>query len=304
METPEKIISLIRMRGPVVPSDIAKFIGTNLLFSSAILSELVSKNQLKISTLKIGGSPLYYAPGQEFKLQQFADKLNEKDKKAFDMLREKKILRDSEQEPLIRVALRAIKDFAVPLQVNLSQVEIFWKWYLLTNEEAEKLIREELNIPDEIPKKEAVEEKHAPEEKRPEYKEEKKEPLKAEKEKKEENAKQEPAGQKKFIDKGDSFYAQIKRYFDKNKIAIVQEELKKKKSDYEFVIELETNVGPVEFYCQAKNKKAVTDQDLAMAYVQGQAKKLPVLFLTTGQPTKKAKEMLAKEFKGLKIRNI
>ena len=54
----------------------------------------------------------------------------------------------------------------------------------------------------------------------------------------------------------------------------------------------------------AEDKKLLNDKDLAMASIQGQAKKLPVLFLTKGQLTKKASEMLLKEFKSIKIRKI
>lgn len=280
MENNEKIIQTIKIRGPVLPADISKVIGTNLLLSSAMLSELVTKNELKISHLKIGGSPLYFAKGQEYKLQQFSDKLHEKEKKAYDLLKEKKVLRDSSQEPVTRVALRQIKDFAIPLQVNhLNNLEIFWKWFLLPNNEAEKLIKSQLNIPivhEQKPGKPTSEEKE----------------------------KQKQIQPKKFVDTSDSFHNQIKRFFDKNNIKIIGEEIKKKKSDFEFIIEVPTTVGSFEFFCKAKDKKLISDKDLAMASIQGQAKKLPVLFLTKGQLTKKVNEMLLKEFKGLKLKKI
>jgi len=44
------------------------------------------------------------------------------------LLMQKKILRDKTAEPIVRVALRSIKDFAVPLQVKINDnVEIFMK---------------------------------------------------------------------------------------------------------------------------------------------------------------------------------
>jgi len=310
MDNRDKIIQAIRIRGPVLPAEISKLVDTNLLFASAMLSELVDKNQLKLSNLKIGGSPLYYANGQEYKLQNFADKLHEKEKKAYDLLRQKRVLRDSEQEPVIRVALRSIKDFAVPLQVNLQESpEIFWKWYLLPDAEAETMIKEALHIF-------SKEELSKPSEKPSELKiveqktlelakvEEKPEPehKKTEEEKKEEPKKEPKAN--RFVDLGDSFYNQIKKFFEKNEIKIIQEELKKKKSELEFVVEVPSNVGSVVFYCRAQDKKLINDKDLAMATIQGQAKKLPVLFLTKGQPTKKAAEMLLKEFKDIKLKKI
>jgi hypothetical protein len=312
MDNSEKILQTIRIKGPVVPADISKVINTNLLFASAMLSELVAHSKLAISHIKIGSSPLYYIKGQEYKLQNFAEKLQEKEKRAYDMLREKKVLRDRSLEPLFRVALRQIKDFAVPLRVNLEQgPEIFWKWYLLADADAETIIKGLLNIPSEPEKQ--PEPKPSPEissvkkeekttlhvEEKPRF-EEKKEILKDIKP----EIQEKPTEQKKFIDKGDTFYAQVKKFFDKNNIIIISEGLKKKKTDFEFVIEISTSVGTVQFFCKTKNKKAINEQELALAYIQGQAKKLPVIFLTPGTLTKKAKEMLAKEFKGLTIKSL
>jgi len=80
-------------------------------------------------------------------LQGYTANMNDKEKKAFDLLSQNKILRDSEQEPVIRVALREIKDFAIPLNVNYdNNKERFWKWYLTSNEEAEQLIKSKLEI--------------------------------------------------------------------------------------------------------------------------------------------------------------
>jgi len=302
MENNEKIVQIIKIRGPVLPSDVSKIVGTNLLFTSAILSELVTKNQLKLSHLKIGGSPLYYTKGQEYKLQQFSDKLHEKEKIAYDLLKDKKILRDSQLEPVIRVALRQIKDFAIPLQVDLkNKIEIFWKWYLISNEEALSFIKTELKIPStkqEIPQEKPLE--------KPQIKPEKLiEPKQLLKEEKRLTSEQKKIPEtKKFIDQGESFHNQIIKYFEKNNIRIIHEEVKKKKSDFEFILEVPTSLGNVEFFCKAKNKKLINDKDLAIASIQGQAKKLPVLFLTKGKPTKKASEMLLKEFKTLKIKII
>ena len=63
-------------------------------------------------------------------------------------------------------------------------------------------------------------------------------------------------------------------------------------------------VGSLIYYCKARSKKRISDSDLSSAFVQGQLKKLPVLFLTKGELTKKAKEMLSKEFKSIKIKKI
>ena len=55
---------------------------------------------------------------------------------------------------------------------------------------------------------------------------------------------------------------------------------------------------------KAMSKKKIDHADLALAFVQGQLKKLPILFLTAGELTKKAKEMLQKDFKGMNVADV
>jgi len=150
----QKAIDTMRMRGPVVPTKIAKALGTDTIIASAVLSELVSSKKIKISKLKVGGSPVYYLPGQESRLYDFRNNLDEKDQRTVESLKEKKLMRDREADPLTRVSLRQIKDFAVPLQVNVNgKREVFWKWYLLSNQEAEQILKSILSPPKPEPPK-------------------------------------------------------------------------------------------------------------------------------------------------------
>ena len=150
MDNRDKILAFIERKGPVLPVQIGKEISMNILMSSAHLAELTDSKKLKISSLKVGGSPLYYLPGQEAMLEKFAVNLNEKEKRAFDLLSEQKILKDTEQTPLMRVTLREIKDFAVPIYVTYNEnKEMFWKWHTASDEDVEKLIKTKLNIKEE-----------------------------------------------------------------------------------------------------------------------------------------------------------
>lgn len=82
--------------------------------------------------MRVGNSPIYLIQGQEPQLEKFSNYLKSKEKEAFLLLQEKKFLKDSEQTPAIRVALREIKDFAFPFKRN---GEIFWRY--LTAQESE-----------------------------------------------------------------------------------------------------------------------------------------------------------------------
>ena len=79
----EKIIQIIKRRGPSLPAHIAKETELSILFSSAFLSELFSEKKIRISAMKVGSSPLYFLPGQESFLENFAHHLKSKEKEAF-----------------------------------------------------------------------------------------------------------------------------------------------------------------------------------------------------------------------------
>lgn len=296
METREKIVEIVKVKGPVLPVQISKEIGTNILMASAHLAELTASQRLKISTIKVGSSPLYYLPGQESMLQKFTGNMNDKEKKAYDSLQQNKILRDSEQEPVIRVALREIKDFAVPLNVTHDDSkEVFWKWYLTPNDEAEKIIKGKLDILEKPIEKKI-------EEKKPEIQKqivkEKAAPTKQEAEKPKETKKYRPR------DKEDIFLKDLMKFFEKNKISIINSEIIKRNLEIDFIVEIPSVVGNLQYYCKARNKKKINDSDLSHAYVKGQLKRLPVIVLSPGELSAKASEMIGKELSNLTFKKI
>ena len=128
----EKILSILKIRGPLLPIYIANEIEMTMLFASAFLSELFSDKKIKMSYMKVGSSPLYFLPGQESQLEKYSNYLKSKEKDAFILIREKRILKDSEQEPAIRVALRQIRDFAIPLRKNN---ETYWRYFTIPESE-------------------------------------------------------------------------------------------------------------------------------------------------------------------------
>ncbi|MEA3514403.1 MAG: hypothetical protein U9R34_02930 [Nanoarchaeota archaeon] len=367
MDVRDKIIELIRVKGPVIPAQISKEISSDIIITSAYLSELVNHKKLRISKLKVGGgSPLYFLPGQEPKLQDFSDNLNEKDRRAFEHLKEHKVVRDSDLSPLMRVSLREIKDFAKPLEVMLKESkEIFWKWYTLDTNECTDMIRqildgsisesgqenklketepeaeakekdkeevEETEADDEIKEKESKEkiiEKDGAEETPDGFneilKETEKDEQKQEKSEKEKVigvqqtlVKKEEIQQSKstfdneelldyariWDDADSKFIQKLKDYFKMKNIGLVEVKINRKNTDIEFTLNIESSIGKMLYFCKAKNKKKVTDGDLSSAYMLGQASKLPTVLIMTGEMTKKAKEMLTTQLKGLTVVKI
>lgn len=149
MTDQDKIIHFLRVTGPSLPAKVAKMLVTDILLASASLSDLAAQGKVKVSFLKIGGSPLYYLPGQESQLYQFAaGNINPKDLHVLNGLKERKVLRESSLELLEKVALRNLRDFALPLRVTLEgKAELFWKWSLLSAEEANQVLTHLLYAP-------------------------------------------------------------------------------------------------------------------------------------------------------------
>ncbi len=333
----DRVKQLVRMRGPLIPSQISKEIGTNILMASAILSELSSKNDVKISSVKIGGSPLYYVQGQEPKLQNYLGSLHQKEKEAFEQLKTSGVLKDRSLEPVIRVALRQIKDFAKPIEASMDgNVELFWKWYLLSNEEAEAAIKNMLVLKEgksagaaqlqqqilqiepvagtETPAIAAISsplaqsiQQQIQQQLRPQQPQMAQSPLQQAtatlvKETSQTQTKK-LIRQKTALPTTTEFTKIINEFFATGWIEVESQALSKK-SESEYVVLLPSPVLKLRYYLIAKNKKTCTDSDISSAIVQGQLKKLPVLLLTRGELSKKAQELLAKEIGAIVVKKI
>ena len=281
----EKILGFIRINGPVLPVQVAKYINSNILFASAILSEMVSSRMVFLTHAKIGGSPLYYLKGQEHQFQKLYQYLGEKPKKAYDLIKEKRVLRDRDCEPWQRVALREIDDFAKMITVNLNgQVEVFWKWHLFSDEEAKNVIEGIINGFDKKVEEEVKEEIVVAQVAQ-------KKEIKEVKERKQKVMKEFDSGK-------------LDDYFSKNKIIVLDKEVIKKNKEIDFLLEISSSVGKINFYAKFLDKGKVNEGDLSLAYHKGQNRKLPVMVLSTGELTKSAKSYLEKELKGLVFRKV
>jgi hypothetical protein len=381
----EKIITLIRSKGPVIPKDISKNLKLDTVFAGAYLSELVENKKLNITTLKMGGSPFYYLSEQKQQLHELSKYLDNKDKPTFDLLKKNLILRDNELQPITRVSLRSMKDFAIPLTVNLPKgQELFWKWYLTTKEEAETLIRAKMNVKKTLPpqlkeahpitqttlppspqptpsstpnlEKENIIHKQEKEEFEniklklfQEIEIERKKSLEQNKKEKQEieRLKQElkqkttqltkqlndqevlkkqqssptqpispltnETALPSLIDEtkkpnlslpdqitqaDDEFLNSLKLFFDAKQIIMNEFTINRKNKDIDFIIQMPTPFGTLDYFCTARDKKKCNEGDISSSYVKAQIKNHPLLFLTTGILTKKAQQMLDHEFKG------
>lgn len=312
----EHVLQVVRTKGYVVPSDLVRDFRTDTFVIGAVLSDLVHDKKLGATSVKIGGSPAYYAPEQKEKLQDLFKYLNEKDRGTFELLRQQKVIADAAQSPLLRVSLRTIKDYAKPIEVTTNgQTHLFWKWYLATEQEVHDGLRSYfatlsvapslLDVPSHpvpqhsvAPLQPAVEivpplQPHVSSvpKKNPERKQKKplQQPLVPPLE-------PTPA----VITSDDAFSQRVVAFFKEKSIEILQFSVVKK-GEIDCVVAIPSPVGLVQYYCRAKNKKKCTEGEIATAFVAGQMKKLPALLLAPGEFPKKLLATLDKDYPNMKL---
>lgn len=292
MNKTEIALNYVKENGPVLPVRISKAINTNILMASAILAELVSLNKVKLTHQNIGSSPLYYMGGQEIKLESaLENQIKGKRREALELIKEKRVIQESDLEPSIRVAIGEIKDFATLLKVTFNnQTHTFWKWHLTTNEEVKSIINSIFKpVP---PKPEEPQKVIQPkpiqtvQQKEPEIKETPKPEI--------------PQETKEVI----GFYKEIDDYFKENKVKILKEEIVKRDREFNFIIAISSNLGELKYFVKVKNKKKTSDADLSLAYSQAQMENLPLLYLTNGEITRKAQKLIELNLKGIVYKKV
>ncbi len=274
----DRIINVIKFRGPILPVHAARETGQSMLFASAFLSELFSEKKIKMSYMRVGSSPLYFLPGQEDQLEKYSQHLKSKEKEAFNLLKEKRFLTDYEQNPAIRVALRSIRDFAIPFKHN---EELHWRYFTVPSEEFNPA------IPDIQVKKEELETKK---EKELEIFNKQETPAKLIKptkiilkQKRHAKKKAPNVSQKK----NEKFFEKVKEYLNKNSIELVgiggfsRNDLIlkiKQKGQEKLLI--------------AYNKKNISEKDILNAHKKASEQNLPYIIFSLGELPKKISNII------------
>jgi len=279
MQIKRNMVSLINSNGPTLPVQIARQTGLSILFASAFLSELFNEKEIKMSNLRIGSSALYFIEGQEAQLEKYSQYLKSKEKDAFVLLKEKKILKDSEQHPAIRVALREIKDFAIPFEKN---GERFWRYFL--SEESEEVKIEVIEVKEEplieIKEEQLLEIK--------ETEDIQEEPPKKEKTPKKVKKESKTKKSSKTEKKDENFFNKIKEFLEKKKVEII--DIKDFKND-EAILKVKKN-GEEELLF-VFNKKKITEKEVIKAYKKATDNKMKYSVLSLGETPKKLDELIS-----------
>ncbi len=299
-EIKNKILNIIKAKGPSLPMQIAKQIEKNSIITSAFLSELYSEKEIKISSMKVGGSPLYFLPGQEAMLEKFFQYLPQKEREALALLQKNKLLRDEEQEPAIRVALRSIKDFAFPLALKQQDKQtLFWHYLTLPEQEAKLRIEEIVTKPTKPIPKPVIKQTIKPEIKL-EAKTEKQATGKFKMQKETQKPLIELAIKPKQEKPKSEFVNKIIAFLQKQDIELLQE-LSYKKKEFSGIVRINTDLGKLSLLCIAKDKKNMAENDLKLALQNAQVQKMPTLIISQAELNNKAQAYLEEHKNLIKI---
>jgi len=331
----EAVVQFMQGAGPVLPIKIAKFLNLSTIFASAVLSEMVARKMMKITMASIGGSPLYYLPGQEPQMDDIlGNSLGGREKQAWQLLKERMVVREKDLEPWQRVAIKSLKDFAVQIDVNLDDgnLDTFWKHHLITDDQAKLMIAEIVNQSQQVVEAPVVNEvldniisnHEVTSELKEEILENNLQTTLVEEvietpriiqqvieetedeiteedeeiETKEEINEELFTDDKKEVKLDGKFYKKALEFIQKSNAEIIKEFMVKKEKEFDFIIEIKTGFGRIRQLVKAKNKNSITEADISSAFGEGQLKRLPVILLTPGKLNKKAISLVEEKMKG------
>lgn len=284
----EKILSFLKLNGPSLTIKIAKAIEISPLFTSAFLAELHKEEKLKMSNLRVGSSPIYFLLGQEQMLEKYSEHLNQREKEALSLLKQSKILEDQVLPPPMRVAIRSIRDFAIPVRARINeQTRLFWRYFSLKDEEVKPLLEKKIypaqkqafSEPKEEIQKEIISSKSSKQIPKKEITI----PI---------QLKEKPKKTKEY-----EFPNSVSSYLEGKEIEIL-EKISEKKKELTAKIRIDTLFGKQTYYLIAKDKKKVTETDLALALQKAQEERMPALVVSSGELDKKAQSYI-KEYQNL-----
>ncbi len=326
MSTLDRIFEIVQKNGPTLPVEVASRLRIDSMLANAYLSQLAESGKVKTSKEKLGGTFLYFMPGQEdaaskraqsliagvkktLKMYQkddvrvtpemqqkrtaFAERLKEIEtkEKAAPKLEPQKNLPEKIREHFIDMLRPSIDEIHAKEKAREERIEA---------EKAEAEQAEE--IKEQSKPKAPVRETQAKVEKKiaPKEIQEKniilpfaKELVKVVSEIKEEPKPELRLGKEKLpeVPAGDFVQLALKHLSSKDAI-IASQSIKKKGKEADVVAEIPSNFGPIKMLVVIRDKKTINEADLSLAYTEGQTAKLPVLLLTNGKLTKNAQSYL------------
>ncbi len=298
-EQKERILYLIRSNGPTLPVRVASETKIEPLFASAFLSELYGERLVRISNLRVGGSPLYYLEGQESQLENFTQHLNQREKEAFLRIKEKRVLDDEKESPVMRVALRAIKDFAIPLKDPSQPQKIMWRYHQVPEHEALQIItqpriekKEEKHVEKEAVKTEKTEQQFSQNTQPETLNEQKKDKPKRERIQKKQAAPQEFSLSIHQAQQTTPFADEVKAFIEREGYGI-QSLVSADKKECVIKASLQGPHGIQTYLVVSKDKKKIKQEELVESLEEAHKQRLLCMVISRGELDKKSEAFVS-----------
>jgi hypothetical protein len=338
------IVDFIATNGPTLPITISKKIGKPLIITNAILSQLCEDGLLQKTSMQIGSSHIYFLRGQEQQLENFISYLKGSEKIAIERLKKEKVLQHEGLDLALKVALANMKDFAKVIKIKIGNEEkIFWKYFLVSNQEAEAIINERFKVaeqqqqpspsaplqsPTQLSQPSTLQTLQTPQAIKPSLIQEK--PLQLQQQlipevQKEEEAREVWEGEKEEKERREEEKVEVEKAkkAEKKKERKKGKVAKKKATPEDFISFINANFSSIrkindamyeaskeivdekiKFLVVIKAKEKISDVDLILAMREGEERKMPVIVLTKGTLTKKAKEIASKSGSFLIVKHL
>jgi len=277
--TQQTVLAHVTQHSPIVGAKIASDLGSDSFLVGAYLSELIDSKQLFLTRSTAAGAPLYYVLSQHADIVVLREKLKEKDRRTFDLLQGEGVLREDDLDPLTRVSLKNLPDFAQSLNIKLgTETVTFWKWFLLSNDDVIGILQKKYIAKNETPKSNS----NTPAQSESSVQATKKVVQTAISE-----AVPELNGlieQLSHCRNTGEIISQI----EQANIRISSSIDIKKNKESDCIIHIPTAFGVQKYFVKILFKKKITDTDLSSLFMQGSLKHMPICLITDGVLTKKA----------------
>lgn len=248
------ITEFLKNKGASLPVELSKHMDMETYLLNAILSDLVRTGAIKSTFYKIGSSSLYYLSGQEESARaRLMINLSIPELKALERMKNARVILESEVTPQERFLIRtSLRDFVFPKEID---GKVWLRHYSASDYEITRMQAPDMPMLD------------------VKSKTEKKVPAKIEKAK---------ISVDEFDKKVHSYLIDCGEVFDKVTA--------KKGKEFDYLLAVDSKMGKQVYFVKAKLKASINESDLSLAYHEGLQKKKPVIFLTNGNLTRKAKK--------------
>jgi len=261
-----KVLEYVTSSGPVLPVEVGGALNINSFLAKAYLEELTKAGKINATKETVGGTPIYFAPGQDTQANARMSEIQEKSQKTASMYAKGGVPKSPE-------VMEKRQEFAERYKE------------LLRKEESSKLKTEDqskTNLQTGLIKGLSILQRSVAQATK------KMEPL----------VKSSKSVVKDVVPNALS-------YLQSQGIQEVERfENPKKKTCLDLVARAPTALGPINYWVKIITKKKLNEGDLSLAYNEGIDRKMPVLVLTSAELTKTAQNYLTTTGSFLKVKKF